>query len=94
MDVNKSARSVSVASPILLISGEKGLLVIEKQPVCILPIQEAITIFMGVFWVFHMKYPDNYSNLFALLEILLFDHIPTKIHRKVSTVFTSLTHAH
>ena len=72
-------------------SGETALLVVEKQPVCIVPMQDAVTIRMGIFWIFHMKYPDDHSLLFSLLEILLFDQIP-KIHRKVSTLLSSLTH--
>ena len=56
MDVNKSARSVSVASPIILINGVKRLLVIEKQ------YTRRNHHIHGSFWVFHMKYSDNYSS--------------------------------
>ena len=53
MDVEKSAKSVKVTSPIILISGEKALLVVEKQPVCIVPMQDAVILLMGVLCLPH-----------------------------------------
>ena len=79
-------------SPVVLVSREQAVLVIEKKPHCILSFEHVPAVLLGSYFIFNIQYPKGCANFFQLLEILLLDSVPQKVHHKVSTVLASLSH--
>lgn len=84
------ASAVSSPVPQILWDGVNALLVVESEIVTTCPADELPSALLAAYYCFNLSYPNGSNHFFSLLEILLLDKVPQKIHPRVSTILSAL----
>ena len=77
---------------IVLTSEDEAYLVIDKQIVDKVCVQDIPIILMSVFFVFNICYPRGCNNFYTFLEIVILNFSPEKATPCVKYLLTKLSH--
>ena len=88
---------IKVLTPIILIKGtltdfRDAYLVIEKDVICKVPIEEILMILLASYYVFDMKYPQGLTNLYMFLENYFLGFKVPREKTKINNLISELAH--
>lgn len=86
----EAAGGVKSPSPQVLWNGTTALLVVEEEIVTTCPKEEIPIALLAAYFNFNISYPKGSSHFYSILEILLLDRVPVKVHSKVATILSAL----
>ena len=91
VDINGIVRQVSLPTPTVLIRNSTAVLVVERQIICSIPVNEAPLGLLAAFYVFNIEYPKGIRKALMALEIIVLDIVPPKVDPKVASLLSALT---
>ena len=83
---------MNTAQPSIVVRGsmdspKDAFLVIEKKPLCKVPLQQLPIALIAAFYAFHMHYPQGCTNLYTFFECLVLGKkVPNKRTRLSSVL--------
>ena len=86
-----------VAQPCVIVEGElssplTAYLVVEKEVLCKISKDEAVTALMSAFYVFNMQYTPGCSNLYSFFEVFFNTRLTGKKQRVGSVLSLIMPH--
>ena len=73
-------QSKGLVQPLIVVmaGGKSAGIMVDGRMICKVKMEDAVPVFMAVFYVFHIKYTEKCQNLFYALEYVFFSKPPPK----------------